>query len=102
MLCELEQFGVALFLLEANTNTGAALMGLSTPRKRAPVAHIRFDGRSLDVPLAELGVAEAAADQDFKRAIARYLEAPVERLQDHVLDRHETGNVTLRPAAVFG
>jgi hypothetical protein len=71
-------------------------------RNHSAIAHIRFDGRSFDVPLTELGVADAAAEQEIRRAIARHLEVPEERLRNHVLDRHETGNVTLRPEAVFG
>jgi hypothetical protein len=66
------------------------------------VGHVRFDGRSFDVPLAELGVADNASDLDVKRAVARHLEINEDRLRDYVLDRHETGNVTIRPAAVFG
>ncbi len=69
---------------------------------RAPIAHIRFEGRSLDVPLAELGVADGASDRDIKRAVARHLDVAEDRLRDYVLDRHETGNVTVRPEAVFG
>jgi hypothetical protein len=67
---------------------------------RAAVAHVRYDGRSLDVPLAELG----AADTDFeiKRAVARHLEIPEVRLRDYAIDWHATGNVTIRPPAVFG
>ncbi len=70
--------------------------------KRPAVAHVRHDGRSLDVPLADLGVADGAADADVKRAVARHLEVAEDRLNDYVLDRHETGNVTIRPQAVFG
>ena len=69
---------------------------------RSAVVHVRFDGRSFDLPLAELGVADGAGDRDIKRAVARHLEVNEERLHDHVLDRHETGNLTLRPEAVFG
>jgi len=69
---------------------------------RAPVVHIRFEGKSLDLPLAELRVSEAAGDEDIKQAAARYLEVPAARLQDYVIDRHESGNVTIRPQAVFG
>ena len=69
---------------------------------RPAVVHIRFDGRSLDVPLAELDVADNANDADIKRAVARHLEIAEARLSDYVLDRHETGNVTIRPQAVFG
>ncbi len=69
---------------------------------RPAIAHIRFEGRSFDLPLAELGIAEGAADREVKRAIANHLEISEERLRDYVLDRHESGNVTLRPEAVFG
>ena len=69
---------------------------------RAPIIHIRFDGHSVDVPLSALGVSEAAGDENIKQAAARYLEVPAARLQDYVIDRHESGNVTIRPQAVFG
>ncbi len=69
---------------------------------RAPIAHIRFEGRSLDVPLAELGIADGATDRDVKRAVARHLDVAEERLHHYVLDRHATANVTIRPEAVFG
>ncbi len=69
---------------------------------RPAVIHIRFDGRSLDVPLAELVGADTVNDHDIKRAVARHLEVSEARLRDYVIDRHETGNVTIRPQAVFG
>ena len=69
---------------------------------RPAVAHIRVDGRSLDVPLGELGLTSGAGDLDVKRAVARHLEMPAESLFGHVVDRHETGNLTVRPEAVFG
>jgi hypothetical protein len=70
--------------------------------KQSAIAHIRFDGKSLDVPLIELGVIDPGSEPEIRRAVARHLEVSEERLRDHVLDRHETGNVTLRPQAVFG
>jgi hypothetical protein len=69
---------------------------------RKPIAHVRFEGRSLDVPLADLAVGEASNDLEVKRAVARHLEAPEARLRDYVVDRHESGNLTVRPEAVFG
>ena len=69
---------------------------------QGPVVHIRFDGRSLDVPLQELDLGARSADSDIKRALARHLEVPAEKLRDYVVDRHETGNLTVRPEAVFG
>ena len=69
---------------------------------RSPIAHIRFEGQSVDLPLVELGVGETANNDDIKQAAARYLKVHAARLRDYVVDRHESGNVTVRPQAVFG
>lgn len=66
------------------------------------VVHIRFEGRSLDIPQGDLDVGTASSDAEVKRALARYLEVPDAKLRDYVIDRHETGNMTVRPEAVFG
>jgi hypothetical protein len=66
------------------------------------VVHIRFEGRSLDIPQGDLDVGPASSDNEIKRALARYLEAPEAKLRDYVIDRHDTGNMTVRPEAVFG
>jgi hypothetical protein len=66
------------------------------------VVHIRFEGRSLDIPQGDLDVGTASSDNEIKRALARYLELPEAKLRDYVIDRHETGNMTVRPEAVFG
>jgi hypothetical protein len=69
---------------------------------RSPIAHIRFEGQSVDLPLVELGVGETASNDDIKQAAARYLKVHAARLRDYAVDRHESGNVTVRPQAVFG
>jgi hypothetical protein len=66
------------------------------------VVHIRFDGRSLDVPQGALDVGAASSDHDVKRALARHLNTDEAKLRDYVIDRHDTGNMTVRPEAVFG
>jgi hypothetical protein len=66
------------------------------------VVHIRFEGRSLDIPQGDLDVGTASSDNDIKRALARRLEVAEAKLRDYVIDRHETGNMTVRPEAVFG
>jgi len=65
-------------------------------------AHVRFAGRSFDVPLSALDVSADSSEQQIKSALATHLEVPASRLADYVLDRHPNGNVTLRPEAVFG
>jgi hypothetical protein len=67
-----------------------------------PVVHIRFEGRSRDIPLGSLDLGPHASDGEIKQVLARYLEVPVEKLRDYVVDRHATGNLTVRPEAVFG
>jgi hypothetical protein len=69
---------------------------------QGPVVHIRFEGRSLDVGLDLLDVGPYSDDNAVKRALAAYLEVPERRLRDYVIDRHENGNLTVRPEAVFG
>ena len=66
------------------------------------VVHIRFDGRSLDIPQGDLDVGAASSDNEIKLALARHLEMPEAKLRDYVIDRHDTGNMTVRPEAVFG
>ena len=66
------------------------------------VVHVRYEGRSVDVPLRDLDVAPGASDGAVREALARYLELPVRDLRGYVIERHETGNWTVRPEAVFG
>ena len=66
------------------------------------ILHVRFEGRSLDIPLAVLGVEPGSADARIRQALAEHLDVPVEQLRYYVIDRHETGNMTVRPEAVFG
>jgi len=64
--------------------------------------HVRFAGQSFDVPLATTDIGIASDDAQIKRAIATRLLVAEERLMDYVIDRHANGNLTIRPAAVFG
>lgn len=68
----------------------------------APSIHVRFEGRSQRVNAAQLGLAANAGDNDIKHAVATMLDVAPTRLKYHVVERHENGNVTVRPEAVFG
>jgi hypothetical protein len=69
---------------------------------RLPAIHICFEGRRFDVPLVELGLGETSGDTDIRRAIARHLEVPAFRVRYHVIDRHDHGDITIRPEEGFG
>lgn len=66
------------------------------------VLHVRFGGRSLDMPLVSLDLSRHSGDAEVKQRVAEYLEVRTRDLVGLVLDRHPNGNMTLRPEAVFG
>ena len=68
----------------------------------ASVIHVRFAGRSFDVPAAQVDLNIGASDEQIKRALANHLDVAYSRLADYTVDRHANGNLTLRPQAVFG
>ena len=70
--------------------------------KGVALVHVRFEGRSLDVPVSALDLGPGPSDQEVRRVVARYLEAPEVRLHRYMVDRHANGNLTVRPEAVFG
>ena len=77
-------------------------MGTQLHNRAEPTAHVRFAGRSFDVPLASLDLGAASGDGQVRRAMARFLSVPESKLDPYVIDRHPNGNLTVRPEAVFG
>lgn len=69
---------------------------------KGPVLHIRFEGTSRDIPLELLDLRVGASDSNIIEAVSVYLDIGTARLKDYVVERHATGNLTLRPEAVFG
>lgn len=67
-----------------------------------PMIHIRFQGQSWRIEVSELDLDIHSSDQDVKRALAQHFEVPVAKLAAYVVERHENGNMTVRPEAVFG
>ena len=66
------------------------------------MVHVRFEGRSIDLDELEVEVNVRMADRDIKDAIARKLDVASDRLRHYVVDRTPTGNVVIRPEAVYG
>ena len=66
------------------------------------VVHVRFAGRSFDIPLSTLDLGALSSDGQIKRGVARHLNVPPERFNAYTVDRHANGNLTVRPEAVFG
>jgi len=66
------------------------------------VVHIRFEGKSQDISVSELDIGQASTDEQIKSAVANFLDVEAEKLENYVIERHENGNYTVRPEAVFG
>ena len=70
--------------------------------ERRPQLHLFFDGRSHDLNLAELDVGVVSSDDQIKAAAANGVGAPASKLATWAVERNEqTGDITVRPPAVF-
>jgi hypothetical protein len=67
-----------------------------------PQLHIRYAGRSNDVPLSILNLADHSTDAAVLDAVSMYFQIPSGKLAAYVVERYENGNITIRPEAVFG
>jgi hypothetical protein len=66
------------------------------------MVHIRFEGRSLEMNERDLQLTTGMSDIDIKERVARRLEVRAEKLRGYVVDRPATGNIVVRPEAVYG
>jgi hypothetical protein len=68
-----------------------------------PQIHIRYDGRSIDIPLSEVDIGVLSTDDQIRNAVAENMGVPVAKLRAFAIDKNvETNHITLRPEAVFG
>ncbi|MEA5553056.1 hypothetical protein VB713_19100 [Anabaena cylindrica UHCC 0172] len=66
------------------------------------MVHIRFEGRSVDVTETQLGITARMNDVAVKEHIARHLDVNKDRLSDYIIDRRPSGDLIIRPEAVYG
>jgi hypothetical protein len=66
------------------------------------MVHIRFEGRSLDIAEAQLAVSAGMNDTAVKERVSRHLDVNVNRLSSYVIDRRPSGDLIIRPEAVYG
>lgn len=76
---------------------------MTTELTTEPQLHIRYEGQSIDLPLSDADLGDLSEDSEVREAAARYLDVPVDKFNAFNVDRNkETGDMTLRPQAVFG
>ncbi len=66
------------------------------------MVHVRFEGRSFDFGERELEIRAGASDAEVKERVARRLDVSEARLKEYVIDRGPSGDLILRPEAVYG
>ena len=71
---------------------------LTAPR---PVLHLRFQGRSIELPLADLDLTLDADDAQILRSLSAYLGRPSGALDGLVVVRHQHA-IVVRPEAIYG
>ena len=67
-----------------------------------PMIHIRFAGQSYRLEAGALDLGSLSSDNEIKHALARHVRVPVAKFTAYVVERHDNGNITIRPEAVFG
>jgi hypothetical protein len=66
------------------------------------MVHIRFEGKSFGLPENQLNLHVGMSDSKVKEHLARYFDINVERLRHYVVDRRPSGDLVIRPEAVYG
>jgi hypothetical protein len=66
------------------------------------MVHVRFEGRSYEFTEKQLGVSAGMADAAVRERLARHLEVGPDRLEFYVVDRGPSGDLIVRPEAVYG
>ena len=66
------------------------------------MVHVRFEGRSYDYADGDLEVTTGMSDSEVKAQLARHFEVASERFAGYVVDRSPTGDLIVRPEAVYG
>lgn len=66
------------------------------------MVHIRFEGCSYDVNESQLGITKQMNDNGIKERVAKYLDVNSDHLNFYVVDHRPSGDVIIRPEAVYG
>ncbi|HEY9832804.1 MAG TPA: hypothetical protein V6D26_19785 [Stenomitos sp.] len=66
------------------------------------MVHVRFEGRSYDIPENQLGVTTGMNDAIIKERLVQHFDVTRDRFQSYVVDRRPSGDLIIRPEAVYG
>lgn len=66
------------------------------------MVHIRFEGRSYDLAENQLGIAAGMGDKAIKERLAQHFDVKGYRFESYILDPPPSGDLIVRPEAVYG
>lgn len=66
------------------------------------MAHIRFEGRSYDIKISELGLGLFMCDSEIKQRLSQHFDVAISCFEYYVIDRRPNGDLIIRPEAVYG
>lgn len=66
------------------------------------MVHIRFEGRSYDLAEDQLGIWVGMSDKAIQERLANHFDVKGDRFESYVLDRRPSGDLIVRPEAVYG
>lgn len=66
------------------------------------MVHIRFEGRSIDVDQTQLGISAGMNDVAVKERVSRHLDVNSDRLSTYIVERRPSGDLIIRPEAIYG
>lgn len=64
--------------------------------------HVRVGGTSHELNLYRLGITASSSDSEIRESVSRHLDIELAKFNNTVVERHSTGNLTIRPEAIFG
>jgi hypothetical protein len=84
------------------TGYQSQIQNLKSLKEVSVMVHIRFEGRSYDVAENQLGIATGMSEQAIKERLAKHFDVKGDRFESYVLDRRPSGDLIVRPEAVYG
>ncbi len=66
------------------------------------VFHIRYAGRTFEIKPKVFDLSLKASDREIMDRVADWLGVPEGKLSNYVIDRRPSGQVVVRPEAIFG
>ncbi len=66
------------------------------------MVHIRFEGRSYDLSETQLKLAANMNDNTIRQRLAQHFDVHLNRFETYVIDRPASGDLIVRPEAVYG